>query len=89
MTMATAFLSDEDDLPLDPTDSVDTDGDGVGNTADEDDDGDGVPDDEDASHLIQRSLSIPMEMALEIMPMVMTITTAYPMVLTTILSFQR
>ena len=33
-----------DDLPLDPAESVDTDGDGIGNNADTDDDGDGVPD---------------------------------------------
>lgn len=38
----------EDDLPLDASDSVDTDDDGVGNTADNDDDNDGVPDADDA-----------------------------------------
>jgi hypothetical protein len=37
-----------DALPLDPTESVDTDGDGTGNNADEDDDGDGVADAQDA-----------------------------------------
>ena len=39
---------DEDAFPDDPEESVDTDGDGIGDNADEDDDGDGVPDDEDA-----------------------------------------
>ena len=38
----------EDDLPLDPTETVDTDADGVGNNADLDDDGDGVSDNTDA-----------------------------------------
>lgn len=33
-----------DAFPLDPAESVDTDGDGIGNNADTDDDGDGVPD---------------------------------------------
>jgi len=33
-----------DDLPLDPNESIDTDGDGIGNNEDEDDDGDGVID---------------------------------------------
>ena len=42
---------EEDDFPLDPTESVDTDGDGVGNNADEDDDGDGVNDDVDTAPL--------------------------------------
>ena len=37
----------EDDLPLDPSESVDTDGDGVGNGRDSDDDGDGVADGSD------------------------------------------
>jgi hypothetical protein len=37
-----------DAFPLDPTESVDTDGDGIGNNADTDDDGDGVPDVSDA-----------------------------------------
>lgn len=36
-----------DDLPLDPDEATDTDGDGVGDSADGDDDGDGVPDSED------------------------------------------
>ena len=38
----------EDAFPLDQTESVDTDGDGIGNNADTDDDGDEVPDTEDA-----------------------------------------
>ena len=38
----------EDDLPLDASDSVDTDDDGVGNAADDDDDNDGVSDADDA-----------------------------------------
>ncbi|MEE2785389.1 MAG: discoidin domain-containing protein, partial [Pseudomonadota bacterium] len=37
-----------DAFPLDPTESVDTDNDGIGNNADTDDDGDGVPDTSDA-----------------------------------------
>ena len=37
-----------DAFPLDATESVDTDGDGIGNNADTDDDGDGVPDSSDA-----------------------------------------
>jgi len=37
-----------DALPLDPTESLDTDSDGTGNNADTDDDGDDVPDSEDA-----------------------------------------
>ena len=42
-------LSDwEDDLPLDASDTIDTDGDGVGNSTDTDDDGDGVDDAQDA-----------------------------------------
>ena len=39
---------DSDDLPLDPSESVDTDGDGFGNNADPDDDNDGVDDTQDA-----------------------------------------
>jgi hypothetical protein len=34
----------DDDFPLDPDESLDTDGDGIGDNADPDDDGDGVPD---------------------------------------------
>lgn len=34
----------DDDLPLDPNESIDTDGDGIGNNEDSDDDGDGVAD---------------------------------------------
>ena len=37
-----------DALPDDPTEYIDSDGDGVGNNADDDDDNDGVADDEDA-----------------------------------------
>ena len=37
-----------DAFPLDPTESVDTDGDGTGNNADTDDDNDGVADEDDA-----------------------------------------
>ena len=37
-------LNPDDAFPLDPTESIDTDGDGVGNNSDEDDDGDGMPD---------------------------------------------
>ena len=40
--------NEEDAFPDDPTESVDTDLDGVGNNADSDDDGDGVNDDSDA-----------------------------------------
>jgi len=39
---------DEDAFPLDPTETVDTDGDGIGNNADTDDDNDNVPDAQDA-----------------------------------------
>lgn len=39
---------DIDAFPQDPTESVDTDGDGIGNNADPDDDNDGVNDEEDA-----------------------------------------
>ena len=38
----------DDELPLDPTETVDTDNDGVGNNADDDDDNDGVEDAVDA-----------------------------------------
>ena len=42
-------IPDSDDaFPLDPNESLDTDGDGVGDNADSDDDGDGVPDYGDA-----------------------------------------
>ncbi len=37
----------EDAFPNDPNETVDTDGDGIGNNGDADDDGDGVPDTED------------------------------------------
>ena len=45
------FVDAVDDLPDDPSEWRDTDGDGVGDRADEDDDGDGVPDAEDAFRL--------------------------------------
>ena len=38
------FFDYEDDFPDDPNESLDTDGDGVGNNADKDDDGDGWSD---------------------------------------------
>ena len=38
------IVDPDDDLPLDPNESIDTDGDGIGNNEDEDDDGDGVTD---------------------------------------------
>ena len=47
-TMVTVWLDSSDAFPLDATESVDTDGDGVGNNADTDDDGDGVADSSDA-----------------------------------------
>ena len=40
-------VPDASDAPLDASDSVDTDGDGIGNNADDDDDGDGVLDNAD------------------------------------------
>ncbi|SMF51805.1 Thrombospondin type 3 repeat-containing protein [Alteromonadaceae bacterium Bs31] len=41
-------INTEDDFPNDPSETTDTDGDGVGNNADPDDDNDGVRDDDDA-----------------------------------------
>ena len=41
------YSDTEDQLPLDPTEWLDTDGDGIGNNADTDDDGDGIPDEEE------------------------------------------
>ena len=41
---ADGFVDPVDDLPTDPTDWLDTDGDGIGNKTDTDDDGDGVED---------------------------------------------
>jgi hypothetical protein len=42
-------VPDSDDaFPVDPYESLDTDGDGVGNNADSDDDGDGYVDDDDS-----------------------------------------
>ena len=40
-----------DALPFDPTETLDTDGDSIGNNADDDDDGDGVLDDQDPAPL--------------------------------------
>ena len=40
-------LDVNDALPFNPGESVDTDGDGIGNNADTDDDGDGIPDAQD------------------------------------------
>ena len=37
----------DDDFPLDPRETTDTDGDGLGDGEDRDDDGDGIPDDDD------------------------------------------
>ena len=37
-------MDGEDDLPQDPTETVDTDGDGIGDNTDTDDDGDGIED---------------------------------------------
>ena len=42
------FVDTVDDLPNDPDEHIDTDGDGIGNNADTDDDGDGVDDGTDA-----------------------------------------
>jgi hypothetical protein len=39
----------DDAFPLDPTETTDTDGDGIGDNADTDDDNDGVPDSEDTT----------------------------------------
>jgi len=58
---ATGMLADNDDdndgsaddadaLPLDPSETLDNDGDGVGNNADMDDDGDGMPDSYEISY---------------------------------------
>ena len=41
-------IDDEDDFPNDPSETIDTDNDGIGNNADTDDDGDGVADTHDA-----------------------------------------
>ncbi|TVZ39812.1 FG-GAP repeat protein [Alteromonadaceae bacterium 2753L.S.0a.02] len=42
-------LDGEDDLPLDPTETVDTDGDGIGNITDTDDDNDGLSDETESN----------------------------------------
>jgi len=41
-------VDEQDAFPFDPNETLDTDGDGVGNNADSDDDGDGVVDEQDA-----------------------------------------
>ena len=46
--MATAMGDNGDAFPNDPSETVDTDGDGIGNNADPNDDGDWVPDEYDA-----------------------------------------
>ena len=43
---------DRDAFPEDPSESLDTDSDGVGNNQDDDDDGDGIPDSKDGFALI-------------------------------------
>ena len=47
-----------DAFPLDPTETHDSDGDGVGDNADEDDDNDGVPDGDDACPLTPSPLCV-------------------------------
>ena len=42
--MLMVYLDAEDDFPLDGTEHLDTDGDGIGNKADPDDDNDGIDD---------------------------------------------
>ncbi|MGI9334267.1 MAG: ImpA family metalloprotease, partial [Gammaproteobacteria bacterium] len=42
--------NEDDDLPFDPSETVDTDGDGIGNNADTDDDGDGMSDAFETTH---------------------------------------
>lgn len=42
----------DDAFPEDPSETIDTDGDGVGNNADSDDDGDGIPDASDPNPLV-------------------------------------
>lgn len=44
-------INADDAFPYDPTESVDTDNDGIGNNADTDDDGDGIADEDDAHPL--------------------------------------
>ena len=46
MMIMMVFLND-DAFPLDSSESLDADGDGIGNNADTDDDNDGVPDNRD------------------------------------------
>jgi uncharacterized delta-60 repeat protein len=55
---------DLDVFPLDPTEWLDTDGDGIGNNADWDDDGDGVPDVVDADPLnpaVTTEIALPLD----------------------------
>ena len=65
-----AFIDDDDDdndgvpdvmdaFPLDPSEQVDTDGDGIGNNADTDDDGDGTLDSNDNAPLDASSTTAP------------------------------
>ena len=51
MTTTTASRTPTTPSPLDPSESVDTDGDGIGDNADTDDDNDGIPDVEDGCPL--------------------------------------
>ena len=45
------FNNNVDDFPLDPTENIDTDSDGIGNNADTDDDGDNISDESDPKPL--------------------------------------
>ncbi len=47
MMMETVLNDDYDTFPLDPSETVDTDNDGIGNNADTDDDDDGYADADD------------------------------------------
>ena len=71
----------DDDLPLNASESVDTDDDGIGNNADTDDDGDSVPDVYDAL-LDELSPLIPIAMVLETTQTKMMTTTALRMIMT-------
>ncbi len=68
-------LDAQDAFPLDATESVDTDNDGTGTNADTDDDNDGVVDASDAFPLDATDQLILTMMALETMPIRMTIMT--------------
>ena len=54
------YLDDDDDFPFDPTEWLDTDGDGTGNNEDLDDDNDGMSDldelDSDRSPLVDEAV---------------------------------